>query len=299
MNVSSGTVLKPTLPCSARERPAIGLAYCGYVSTLIETYPDAVDFIETPYELLRHDPSVLELLKLKPLVLHCASLSLAGQVAPSEETIKSIAEHVQLTATPWLGEHLSFITAEQMNQNSPYDEYVPAEPYNIGYTVAPPMNSKTVDSVLSLLTNLSDRFSVPILLENPPLYFVPPQSAFGQVELINEIIRNSDAYLLLDLAHFLITSRTVGFNAEKTLLELPLDRLVEVHISGVSFEAGIYWDNHASRAPRDVIGLLRTVMDHSAPSAITLEYNWSSRLPISEVLREVDKVRKICECCVN
>lgn len=279
------------LPGSNAAGPAIGIAYSGYTPRFLAEHPDAVDYVEVPFELLRHDPSVLDVRALAPIVLHCASLSVAGAVPPAEETIEAVRGWIERTATDWLGEHLSFITASREAAGLNADEYAPGEPYNIGYTVCPPLNEETIERVLRSVALAEERFPVQTILENPPVYFPVPGSTMTQVELVSELCARSPVGLLLDLAHFYITSQTMRFDPCEALESYPLERVVEVHVSGVETEAGGHWDNHARRAPDVEFEMLAIVLARASPRAITLEYNWSSRFPASVLLDEIDRTR--------
>jgi uncharacterized protein (UPF0276 family) len=270
----------------------LGVAYGPLTPSMLESYADSIDYVEVPYELLRYDPSVLEHSRRKPFILHCASLSIAGTVAPSDETIQAIRKLIGQTSTPWLGEHLSFIAAERPDNAFNPEEYAPGEPYNIGYTVSPPMNEATVEVVLDSVAQFERRFEVPLLLENPPLYLTPPGSTLSQVDFIRRICASCSAQLLLDLTHFYITSQNMGFDPEIELLRLPLDRVVEVHVSGVAFDSATFWDNHASRIPETILDLLPPVLERSPVQAITLEHNWPSRFPVANLLGEIGRVKE-------
>src|SRR6266446_1484307 len=185
--------------------PQICIAYSSYVPQFVREHHDLIDYVEIPFELLQHDPSVIEVSKLKPVVLHCASLSIAGSVPPSQEALKMVQRWIKRTKTPWLGEHLSFITAERERAGFAV-EYVADEPYNTGYAVSPPMNEAAVESVVGSVRECERWFDVPLLLENPPLYFAIPGSTMTQVEFINEVCQRSSVRLLLDLTHIYITS---------------------------------------------------------------------------------------------
>ena len=272
--------------------PAIGIAYSEYTPDFVRGNPTAIDYVEVPFELLRHDPTVVAIKELKPIVLHCASLSVAGAVPPSEATVGAISDWVEQTETPWLGEHLSFITAEREKAGPVADEYAPGEPYNIGYTVCPSMAEESIRWVLRSIDLAEDRFDVPMILENPPMYFPIPGSTMSQIEFVNEICARSGTGLLLDLAHFYITSQTVGFDPLTAILDYPLDRVVEVHLSGVDSEAGGHWDNHAARAPEIEFDLLSIVLDRAPVRGITLEYNWSARFPQGALLQEIARARE-------
>ena len=210
--------------------PGIGAAYSGYIPGFIDAHPTALDYAEVPFELLRHDASVASIRERIPLVLHCASLSVASPRLCSPKTVEQVSEWGKAIATPWIGEHLAFITADRDKAGEIADGYAPGEPYNIGYTVSPPMNRKTADRVASHLRYYSSQFSVPLLIENSPLYFSIPSSTMSQAEYVSEILQSCDAGLLLDLAHLWISSETMGFDPEDELDRFPLERTVEVHI---------------------------------------------------------------------
>lgn len=277
-------------------RAAIGIAYSGYTPTFLRRHADQVDYVEVPFELLEHNPAAIEVRGEKPIVLHCASLSIAGSVPPAAETVAAIGRWIDETGTPWLGEHLSFITADRATAGPGADEYAPGEPYNLGYTVHPPMNEEAIETVLASAERCARSFDVPLLLENPPLYFPVPGSRMGQIEFVRSIVdRAPEVGLLLDLTHFLITARNVGFDPLEAIGSYPLERVVEIHVSGVDEQEGTHWDNHASRAPDVVFEMLARALARAPARAITLEYNWSSRFPAQVLLDEIARTREVVE----
>lgn len=269
---------------------SVGIAYSGYAAALIEACPEQVDFVEVPFELLRHDPLAPQRLGAKPIILHCASLNIAGPVRPDAEVLDSLRTWIQATRTPWVGEHLAFTTTATTPANG--DEEYPGQAYNIGFTVSPPMNSATVDSVVKVLDRYESELSAPLLLENPPIYFKIPGSSMCQVDFVREICSKSKVRLLLDLTHFYIASRNMGFDAFHDLERYPLDRVDEIHISGASEQQGVWWDDHACASCEEVFELLALAVRRATPQAITLEYNWSSRFPLDTVITDLERTRK-------
>jgi uncharacterized protein (UPF0276 family) len=269
----------------------VGLAYNGYVHQLLDRNPGCIDYLEIPVELLLHDPSVLERVKQTPVILHCASLNIAGSVTPSESVIDAVSTWVQRTGTPWVGEHLAFITADRGLIDAGADEYAPGEPYNLGFTVSPPMNPTAADHVVKVCERYANRLGATLLLENSPIYFHMPGTTMTQVEFVGEICRQSSVRLLLDLTHFQISASNMGFDPRVELLRYPLDRVEEIHISGSSTDKGIRWDDHATCAGDDVYELLGIALQHCRPKAITLEYNWSAVFSLDTVSREIERTR--------
>jgi uncharacterized protein len=273
--------------------PAIGIAYSDYIPMFLNNHLDAVDYVEIPFELLRHKPSLIEIQKLKPLILHCASLSIAGFVPPDEQTVQLVKYWTEKTKTPWLGEHLAFITAGREEVDALGNRLAIDRAYDVGYSVNPPANAAHLQQILHSVEEYEKRLGVPILLENSPTYFVPPGSTMTQSEFIREVCEHSNAQLLLDITHFYITSQTLGFDPLREILSLPLDRVLEVHISGVDMQHGIYWDDHTRRAPEIIYELLALVLAKSRLKAVTLEYNWSVRFPQDVLLQEIARAKEI------
>lgn len=269
----------------------VGLAYSGYVPQLLDRAPACIDYLEVPVELLFHNPSALETVASKPVILHCASLNIAGSVEASDTVVQAVCSWVRQTGTPWVGEHLAFITADRGFIDAGADEYAPGEPYNLGFTVSPPMNEETATQVADVTQSYARRLGTSLLLENSPLYFHMPGTTMTQVEFVRRICGLAPVRLLLDLTHFKISATNMGFDARAELLRYPLDRVDEIHISGSSTDKQIRWDDHSSAADDEIYELLSIALQHCHPKAITLEYNWSSVFSLDTVLREIDRTR--------
>lgn len=253
----------------------------------VRAHPGQVDYIEIPFEQLRHAPSLAVLRDVVPLILHCASLSVAGFVPPGADTVDAVAERARSTGTPWIGEHLAFVAADALD----------AEPgtaaTTLSYTVCPQLSEQTVERVAENLAALRPRLPVPLILENSPQYFAVPGSTMGMSEFIAAVVERCDVDLLLDLSHFLITALNTGVDPLKEIDRLPLERVVEVHVSGLNRQSGIVWDDHATPAPPLVFELLRRVMRRARPQALTLEYNWSAQFPLAVLRDHLDRARTL------
>jgi uncharacterized protein (UPF0276 family) len=210
-----------------------------------------------------------------------------------------IGNWLQQTRSPWLGEHLAFITAARELPGETLSKSIPAEPYDIGYTVSPPMNRHTLERAVNNCESYSRRLNVRLLLENSPLYFQIPSSTMSQSEFVRELCQLSDVDLLLDLAHLYISARNIGFDPMKELEDFPLERVVEVHISGVDTQPDGLWDDHANPAPDILYEMLERVMQDGRTRAITLEYNWAINFSRTLLSEHLEKVRDTLERVPN
>jgi uncharacterized protein len=270
---------------ASSDKIAVGLALGPIVPEFIAESPGLLDYVEVPFEQLLHTPEVGSIQDSLPIILHCASMSVAGFVPPDEATLKLVDREAKRTKTPWIGEHLAFITADPLDTT--------ASPTALTYTVCPQLSEETVEQVACNLSRLRPQFDVPVILENSPQYFDVPGSTMRMTEFISKVVERCDVGLLLDLTHFLISMINTGQDAAKEIDRLPLERLVEIHISGLNVQSGIAWDDHATPATEPVFDLLQRVLRRARPRAVTLEYNWSPSFPRSTLKKHVERVREM------
>jgi uncharacterized protein len=267
---------------------SLGLAHGPGILDFMDRNSGYVDYIEMPFEQLRHNPGLASVQEVAPVVLHCASMSVAGFIPPSQETTDAISQESARTQTPWIGEHLAFVSADGISEEADRD----TAPTNLTYTIAPQLSEEAVERVAINLSSLRPKFSAPIILENSPQYFPIPGSTMGMADFVAMVSSQCDVDLLLDLSHFMITSINTKVDASKEIEKLPLERVVEIHLSGMNLQDGIVWDDHAVPAPPEMFDLLAQVAKRARPRALTMEYNWES-LPHPVIVSHLERARNI------
>jgi uncharacterized protein (UPF0276 family) len=267
----------------------VGLAYGPAIPEFIAANPGLVEYVELPFEQLHHSPGLASIQEFVPVILHCASMSVAGFVPPTDATLDAIGREAERTRTPWIGEHLAFVTADALEP----DNGKFGSPTALTYTVCPQLSEETVQRVTDNLASLRSRLRVPLILENSPQYFAVPGSTMSMVDFIGAVLSRCDVGLLLDLSHFLITMLNTGADAAEQIGKLPLERVVEIHISGLNVQSGVAWDDHATPAPAPVFDLLQRVLERARPLALTLEYNWSPSFPPTILRAHLERVRNL------
>jgi len=100
--------------------------------------------------------------------------------------------------------------------------------------------------------------------------------------------------MLLDLTHFKISAMNMGFDPGKSIERLPLEHLVEMHVSGLDHQDDTAWDDHAGLADEETFELIECVLSRARPRAVTFEYNWAPDLPDDIVVGQIERVRSIC-----
>ena len=286
-------------------KPAVGLSYAGYIPHLLDVEPCLADYIEVPVEALFRDPALLDsILARRPVILHCASLSLAGNISPEPYVVEQLRNWISLSHTPWLGEHIAYVRTEDRWESLAEHEAVvvvppgqggsPVPRFDVGYTVSPQLSPAVLKRVIENASMYEQAFGIPVLLENGPVYFEMPGSTMSQAEFIEQLCdARPQQRMLLDLVHLEITCKNLGLDSKNMLRWIPADRVDEVHLSGYLDDGGLRWDDHASAARDSTFELVNMLLARCRPKAITLEYNWDSQFPINTVKRDIGRIRDL------
>lgn len=118
-----------------------------------------------------------------------------------------------------------------------------------------------------------------------------PNSAYVHVcepDFISEVIRDNDAYLVLDLAHALISAQNMRMDIRDYLLALPLERVIEVHVSGPRMEGTGLIDAHEPPGSGDykILKFVREIL--AQEFYLTVEY-YSDFSAIQKIYRRLTK----------
>jgi len=119
-----------------------------------------------------------------------------------------------------------------------------------------------------------------VILENvmwdPEPDWVIPRPVL-EPDVITQVVRESGCGLILDLAHADISARHFGVDAREYICGLPLDRLRELHVTGVRMDENGLWKDHYPLEGQDW-ELLKWAMERirngewAEPWVVTFEY---------------------------
>ena len=217
----------------------------------------------------------------RPLLLHNSvfNWSLAHPIALEEQQIVArTREALERTRAPWLSVHLGFSAAEVF--------------FDVHMTARSPVlpRDELFANICRNVRALASAIAVPLILENLDYC---PGGAYEQIcdpAFIAAVLNETDAGLLLDLAHARVSAERLGLPIETYLGQLPLDRVRQLHISGPRLRDGVLFDAHAALLDEDY-ALLEWVLRRTKPLALTLEYNREE----AELRAELARLRTILE----
>lgn len=147
-----------------------------------------------------------------------------------------------------------------------------------------------------------NNMTVPLLLENIPDTqedrIVYDHYPYFEPEQINRLLVDNNVSFLLDITHAKITALYHGLDVYDYIAQLPLDRIVEIHVSGSGYDKdGFPKDTHESMKDEDY-KLLEWVLDHSNPDIVSLEYVGTKaedpETIICSLQKQLKKLQSIC-----
>jgi uncharacterized protein (UPF0276 family) len=153
-----------------------------------------------------------------------------------------------------------------------------------------PFTEEALRHIAQRVRQVQDYLEAPLVLENPSTYLEFKGSTLGEAEFIAALLEESDSGLLLDVNNVYVNAHNHGFDPFSYLRQLPLERVVQLHIAGHSRAQGYLADTHSAPVADGVWELLAEAARLGASAPLLLE--WDAEIPeFPELERELDKAR--------
>ena len=227
----------------------IGIGLRGDICEGILEHKKEIDFLEITPENYRDNNASLRWLagfaESFPLVSHSVSLSVGSLDPLDDSLLRSIRQFLSRFGLSWWSDHLCFtgVDGESANDLFPL-----------------PWTEQCVKQVVRKTKEAQSLVGKPLILENIPYYTRMPAADFNEPEFIRRVLEEADCGLLLDLNNLFVNSVNHGFDPKLFLDQLPLERVVQIHLAGPGRFAKRIIDTHGSAVPEPVFDLLDYVL---------------------------------------
>lgn len=152
-----------------------------------------------------------------------------------------------------------------------------------------PQSEMLVRHFIHKVKRLQAQQSLPVILENMAV-LRPGRYLFESDPLvITRVLEETGCRMLLDLAHARIAAQERSMPVEDYLLALPLEKVVQVHVSGCRERDGVLYDAHQPLQEVDY-SLLEWVLPRVNPDWLTLEYFREDREAVREQLNRLQSI---------
>jgi uncharacterized protein (UPF0276 family) len=210
-----------------------------------------------------------------PLALHGVGLSI-GSTDPLDRAylaeLKALRDRI---GAHWVSDHICWTGVHGRH----------------GHDLYPlPFTEEALRHVARRVRQVQDVLGAPLVLENPSTYLEFRGSTLGEAEFIRGLLEEADAGLLLDVNNVYVNAQNHGFDARAYLENLPLERVVQLHVAGHSQADGYLSDSHGAPVADGVWQLLEHALRLGASAPLLLE--WDADIPsFPELERELDEAR--------
>ncbi len=211
-----------------------------------------------------------------PIAMHGVSLSI-GSTDPLDwdylGKLKKLAKRIN---AKWLGDHLCWTGVAGKNGHDLYPV---------------PTNEESLTWVVDRIRQVQDFLERPLVMENPSTYVSFTANTISEQEFIARMAEDSDCALLLDVNNVYVSGRNHGFDPVAYLEEIPLDRVVQIHLAGHTDKGTHCIDTHDGIVIDEVWELYKWVMDRAGNRSTLLE--WDDEIPtFEEVHAEVKRAAR-------
>jgi uncharacterized protein (UPF0276 family) len=239
----------------------------------------AIDWFEIISEnFLGDGPPVQNLEKILdryPVVMHGVSLAI-GSAAPLDwDYLKKLKNLARKTKSPWVSDHLCWGRLP----GARFHDLLPL-----------PRRPEVVDFVAERARIIQDFLEVPFALENLSSYADFTNDLMPEWEFYTEVIERADICMMLDVNNIYVSSRNQGFDPNDYLSNLPLERVVQIHLAGHRDMGPYILDTHDHPVSDEVWKIYAEVYPKTKGVSTLLEWD-DHFLPFEETWKEALKAK--------
>lgn len=213
-----------------------------------------------------------------PVVMHGVSLSIGSVDVLNSDYLRKLKQLAHDIEPAWISDHLCWTGVAHKNLH----DLLPV-----------PYTEEALRHIVTRVQQVQDYLGRPIALENPSTYLEFSSSQIPEAEFIAELARQSGCYLLLDVNNVYVSCFNHRLDPKQYLDALPMDRVVQIHLSGHSHCGTHIIDTHDDHVVDSVWALYGDVLDRAGRVPNTM-VEWDANIPPWEVLyAELEKAKAI------
>ena len=219
-----------------------------------------------------------------PVVMHGVAMSI-GTVDPvNSEYMQKLKALMDWLKPAWVSDHLCWTGIAHKNSH----DLLPM-----------PYTEESLKHIVERIKQVQDFLERPIALENPSTYLEFKASDMGEAEFIARMVEQSGCHLLLDVNNVYVSSFNHRLDAQKYIDTMPLDKVVQIHLSGHTNNGTHIVDTHDDHVVDEVWALYKYVV-HKAGRTPNTMIEWDDHIPEFAVLdAELTKAKEAARDAAN
>jgi len=211
-----------------------------------------------------------------PIVMHGVGMSI-GTVDPlNSEYLQKLKALIDWVKPAWVSDHLCWTGVAHKTTH----DLLPV-----------PYTEEALRHIIDRIKTVQDVLGMPIALENPSTYLEFNSSTLPEAEFIAHMATESGCNLLLDVNNVYVTCYNHRLDAKSYLDALPLDRVIQIHLSGHRNKGTHIIDTHDEPVIDAVWELYKYVV-HKAGRTPNTMIEWDDDIPEFPILfAELEKAK--------
>lgn len=269
----------------------IGVTYSGELHGMIIRESNLIDTIELePQTFWLRDKAkknsflineeIIKTIKALPQkkIIHSVGIPVGGNLPPDSNQLKLLKHNINYFESPWASEHLSF--------NSTLE-------FNTGFFLPPRQTDIGVSLAVRNINMMKEGLMVPFGVETGVNYLKKRPDEMDDGEFVNNVVTEADCGIILDLHNIYCNDLNGRQKISDFLNQIPLDRVIEVHLAG-GIEMNGYWlDAHSGEIPQRLIDISREVIPHLKNLKVIIFEILSSYIPVVGENLIIDQLKTI------
>lgn len=199
-----------------------------------------------------------KILEHYPVVQHGVTLSIGGPDPLDFDYLKRLKALTKITKTPWVSDHLCWGRLDGAH----YHDLLPL-----------PYTKEVVKYVVERAKIVQDYLELPFALENLSSYVGFKQDEMTEWDFYGSIVEQADIFMMLDVNNIYVSSRNHGFAPEEYYNNIPIDRVIQIHLAGHSDFGTYVLDTHDNYVTDEVWKIYADVYPRTGGVSTLLEWD--------------------------
>ncbi|MEC7840200.1 MAG: DUF692 domain-containing protein [Chlamydiota bacterium] len=199
-----------------------------------------------------------KILERYPVVQHGVSLAIGSPDPLDFDYLKKLKALTKITKTPWVSDHLCW----GHRPGSHYHDLLPL-----------PYTKEVIKYVVERARIVQDYLELPFALENLSSYVGFKADEMPEWEFYGTIVEEANISMMLDINNIYVSSRNHGFDPNDYITNIPINRVIQIHLAGHSDYGKYVLDTHDNHVCDEVWQLYAEIYPKTGGVSTLLEWD--------------------------
>ncbi|MCH9611498.1 MAG: hypothetical protein S4CHLAM81_09160 [Chlamydiales bacterium] len=192
------------------------------------------------------------------VVQHGVNLAIGSACPLDWDYLKKLKALTKITKTPWLSDHLCWGRLPGAH----FHDLLPL-----------PYTEEVIKHVVERARIVQDYLEIPFALENLSSYLTFEADQMSEWEFYSRIVQEADIHMMLDINNIYVSSRNHGFNVQDYIDNIPMERVIQIHLAGHTDNGSWVLDSHDQPVCDAVWKLYAEVWPQTNQASTLLEWD--------------------------